>query len=67
MISSDMPVAIEYKAGVSAQLKSAVILSALNSFGNTKIYERNLVEIIQKYIDGSPTTINIKKLIKKEL
>ncbi len=40
MISSDMPIGINYKSGISAQLKSAVILAALNSFGTTKIYEQ---------------------------
>jgi 3-phosphoshikimate 1-carboxyvinyltransferase len=40
MISSEIPVAINYNAGVSAQLKSAVIFAALNSFGNTKIIEQ---------------------------
>ena len=34
-----MPVGINYSAGVSAQLKSAVILAGLNSYGNTKITE----------------------------
>ena len=34
-----MPVGINYKAGVSAQLKSAVILAGLNSYGTTKIIE----------------------------
>ena len=49
MISSMMPVGIYYKAGVSAQLKSAVILAGLNSFGNTIIEEKDLkAEIIQK-------------------
>ena len=37
MISSEMPIGIKYVAGVSAQLKSAVILAGLNSFGNTEI------------------------------
>ncbi len=37
--SSDMPIAISYKANVSAQLKSAAILAGLNSFGNTEIIE----------------------------
>ena len=36
-----MPIGINYSAGVSAQLKSAVILAGLNSFGNTKIEEIN--------------------------
>ncbi len=39
LISSDMPVGINYKAGVSAQLKSAVILAGLNSFGTTVVTE----------------------------
>ena len=39
LISSNIPVGITYKAGVSAQLKSAVILAGLNSYGTTKIIE----------------------------
>ena len=39
IISTEMPLGINYKAGVSAQLKSAVILAGLNSFGTTKILE----------------------------
>ena len=42
MQSSAIPIAIKYKAPVSAQLKSAVILAGLNSFGETKIYEDKL-------------------------
>ena len=34
-----MPIGIKYKAGVSAQLKSAVMLAALNSYGKSKIIE----------------------------
>jgi len=37
MISSEMPLGINYVSGVSAQLKSAVILAGLNSYGNTNI------------------------------
>ena len=40
LISSNMPVQIFYESGVSAQLKSAVILAGLNAFGNTKIIEK---------------------------
>ena len=36
-----MPIGIKYKSGVSAQLKSAVILAGLNSYGVTKIFEKN--------------------------
>ena len=39
LISTEMPVGIKYKAGVSAQLKSAVILAGLNSYGTTEILE----------------------------
>ena len=39
LISSNMPIGINYDAGISAQLKSAVILAALNSYGNTNIRE----------------------------
>ena len=39
IISSSMPIGINYKSGVSAQLKSAVIFAGLNSYGNTEITE----------------------------
>ena len=39
MSSSNYPIGISYKSGTSAQLKSAVILAGLNSYGNTKIIE----------------------------
>ena len=39
MLSSTTPVGIKYNAGISAQLKSAVILAGLNSYGNTYIKE----------------------------
>ena len=40
IISTEMPIGINYKAGVSAQLKSAVILAGLNSYGKTEIIEK---------------------------
>ena len=42
LISSDFPIGLNYKAGVSAQLKSAVILAGLNSYGKTQIFENQL-------------------------
>ena len=42
MISSNLPLGVYYKAGVSAQLKSAVILAGLNSYGNTIIKEKTI-------------------------
>ena len=40
LISSNFPIGINYKAGESAQLKSAVILAGINSYGNTAITEQ---------------------------
>ena len=40
LISSEIPVGIEYRAGVSAQLKSAAILAGLNANGVTNIIEK---------------------------
>ena len=37
LISTEMPICIKYKAGISAQLKSAVILAGLNSYGTTAV------------------------------
>ena len=39
IISSNYPIGIHYEADVSAQLKSAVILAGLNSYGLTSIIE----------------------------
>ena len=39
IISTEMPIGVNYKADMSAQLKSAVILAGLNSYGNTEIIE----------------------------
>ena len=39
-----MPIGINYEAGVSAQLKSAVILAGLNSYGKTEIIEKQKVD-----------------------
>ena len=47
LISTEMPIGIKYKAG-SAQLKSAVMLAGLNSFGITEIIEEKKAGIILK-------------------
>ena len=41
LISSEIPIGIEYKSGVSAQLKSAVLLAGLNANGVTNVLEEN--------------------------
>jgi len=66
LISSEMPVGINYKAGVSAQLKSAVMLAGLNSFGETKIIEtlrsRNHTE---NMLLNNPHIISVQEKKKK--
>ncbi len=53
IISSNYPIGITYKAGTSAQLKSAVILAGLNSDGIT--------DIIEKFKSRDHTEIMLKK------
>ena len=76
MVSSKIPLGINYKAGVSAQLKSAVILSGLNAYGNTVILEQEksrdhteniLIDSkVIKLIKGKKKTIYVqgKKFLK---
>jgi 3-phosphoshikimate 1-carboxyvinyltransferase len=69
MISTKMPVGIHYKAGVSAQLKSAVMFAALNSYGNTKIIEQEKSrDHTENMLIKNTNVINIqngkKKIIK---
>ena len=68
LTSSEMPVGIHYKSGISAQLKSAVILAGINSFGTTTIIEkkesRDHTENI--LLKNSSNTIKIKKSKKKQ-
>ena len=61
LVSTDMPVGIQYKAGVSAQLKSAVIFAGLNSYGNTKIIEKNKSrDHTENILSGNHQAIKIK-------
>ncbi len=67
LISTDMPLGIKYDAGISAQLKSAVILAGLNSYGTTKIKEikrsRNHTENMLKKNSNTIKIRNGKKRI----
>ena len=68
IISTDMPIGIKYKAGVSAQLKSAVILAALNSYGTTEIEENQKSrDHTEKMILKSKDSIKIIKERKKKI
>ena len=65
MISSKMPIGISYKAGVSAQLKSAVIFAGLNSYGNTTIDEKvNSRDHTENLLINNKDAIVIKKQIR---
>ncbi len=62
IISTEMPVGINYKAGVSAQLKSAVILAGLNSFGTTTIIEdKKSRDHTENILKDNPHVIRITK------
>ena len=66
MISSEYPVGINYKAGVSAQLKSAVILAGLNSYGITNIEEQiSSRDHTENLLIKNSEAIRIKKNKKK--
>jgi len=66
MISSNYPIGIKYEAGVSAQLKSAVILAGLNSYGNTIIREKiRSRDHTEKILKKNDKVIKIKDGEKK--
>ena len=66
MISSEMPIGINYKSGVSAQLKSAVMLAGLNSFGNTYIKEQVASrDHTENLLMNNKQSITIKKKERK--
>ena len=66
--SSEMPIGIQYKSGISAQLKSAVMLAGLNSYGTTTVVEEkesrpHTENILSK---SSSQVIKLKKNKKKQ-
>ena len=66
IISSQIPIGIRYKAGVSAQLKSAVILAGLNSYGNTIIEEKiSSRDHTENLLKNNTNSIKIKRGKKK--
>jgi 3-phosphoshikimate 1-carboxyvinyltransferase len=62
LISSEMPIGIEYNAGVSAQLKSSVIFAGLNANGVTNIIEKKKNrDHTENLLLQSPKILKIKK------
>jgi len=67
LISSEIPIGIEYKAGVSAQLKSAVLLAGLNANGVTNVIEeRQSRNHTENMLLQSPNVLKIKKNNKRQ-
>ena len=67
LISSKIPIGIEYKAGVSAQLKSAAILAGLNANGVTNIIEKDQSRNhTENMLLQSSNVLKIKKNIKNK-
>ena len=68
LISTEMPIGIKYKAGVSAQLKSAVILAGLNAYGTTEITEeRKSRNHSENLLSKNLQTIKMKQGVKKRI
>ena len=75
IISPEVSVAIKYEAGISAQLKSAVMLAALNSHGITSIVEKiksrdhteRMLKMSKKIIDFKKNNKLIKIIGKNNL
>jgi 3-phosphoshikimate 1-carboxyvinyltransferase len=68
LISTELPTCIKYKAGVSAQLKSAVILAGLNSFGTTEIIEASSSrDHTENILMNNTNAIKIQKRTSKKL
>ncbi len=66
IFSSNIPIGINYKAGVSAQLKSAVIFAGLNSNGSTRIIEQDQSrDHTEKMLSQNKNIIKIFKKKKK--
>ena len=66
LVSTEMPVCINYKAEVSAQLKSAVMLAGLNAFGTTEVIEnKNSRDHTENMLIKNSQAIKIKKGKKK--
>ncbi len=67
LISSEMPIGINYESGVSAQLKSAAILAGLNAYGVTNIFEKKKSrDHTEKMLLQNNDVLKIKKNNKKQ-
>ena len=68
LISSDMPNGIVFENGISSQIKSAVILGAINSFGKTIIIENTKSrDHTERLLKQNINSIKIKKGKKNQI
>ena len=68
ILSAEMSTGINYQAGVSAQLKSAVILAGLNSYGITRIVENEQSrDHTENMLLKNKKIISVKKVGKKKI
>ena len=62
LVSSNMPVAVKYNTDISAQLKSAVILASLNSYGSSIIKEKVVSrDHTENFLSGNKKAVKIIK------
>ena len=62
LISTDLPIGINYETGVSAQLKSAVMLAGLNSYGNTQVFiKKKSRDHTENMLRGNSQSIKLTK------
>ena len=61
MVSSELPIGIKHIAGISSQIKSAVILAGLNAFGKTMVVEKTKSRDHTEKMLGHNSAIKIKK------
>ncbi len=62
LVSSEMPIGIDYISGDSAQIKSSVILAGLNSYGNSEIIEKKETrDHTEKILSLNSKSIKIEK------
>ncbi len=62
LISSEMPIGFKFNAGISSQIKSAVILAAINSYGKTLIVEKiKSRDHTERMLKHNVQTIRVKK------
>ena len=57
-----MPIGFKFNAGISSQIKSAVILAAINSYGKTLIVEKiKSRDHTERMLNHNVQTIRVKK------